>query len=304
MVDDIHTVYNDNLYHSDDLIMNIEIDSRFRLIDMYLHYWGQVRRQDLQNHLAIGSVTASRALKLYTNSYPDNVTYSVQRRAYVWGDQFEANHLPSAEIALNIMAYGLSAQSVSTQRYGPDHLSFSLKLSSNHVGIVTRAMVIGGGISIEYVSNSSGASIKELYPHAIFESNGSWYFRAFDIQDGFRTFRFNRIKSTRDSIDMPDRCISGNPKEDIEWNSEVVLTLGPHSQHPKPQALKLDLGLLDKPVKNLRVNSITAPFILTDLRVDCSKNAKLNPHEYPLQLMNRSELLHLQGMLIAPGFGL
>lgn len=283
--------------------MHSDHEPRFTIIDMYIHYWGRLRRQDLQNHFTVGSVTASRVLKSYSDGYPSNVRYSVSHRAYVWSEFFHPKHLPPSEVALEILANGRASQPVSTRRYGPEEPRFRSPLAPELVGAVTRAMVSQEVVSVSYVSGTSGASNKTLLPHAIFESGGAWYFRAYDWdKEGFRTFRFNRVVSILNNY-LSSGCENTvDVSMDSEWHTPVVLTLGPHSRHPRPQALQLDLGLDGRPVKNIIANSVTAPFLLTDLRVDCSEKAILNPFEYPLQLMNRSEVKSIQSMALAPGF--
>ncbi len=285
--------------------MHSDNELRFAIIDLYLHYWGRLRRQDLQNHLAVGSVTASRILKSYSDNYPSNAHYSVSQRAYVWSESFCPQHLHPAEVALDVLANGRASQPVSTRRYGPEEASFRPPLAPELVGAVTRAMVGGGAVNVSYVSGTSGSSKKTLFPHAILESGGAWYFRAYDWdKQEFRTFRFNRVVSILNNH-LPEDCESdAGASNDSEWHTPVVLTLGPHSRHPRPKALQLDLGLEDRPVKNIIANNVTAPFLLTDLRVDCSEGAKLDPFEYPLQLMNRSEVKLLGSMSFAPGFKL
>lgn len=81
-----------------------------------------------------------------------------------------------------------------------------------------------------------------------------------------------------------------------------MLTLASHTKHPQKDALAMDLGLQDRPVSNITVNRVTAGFVLTDLRVDCSVDASLNPFEYHLQLMNRHELIDVKALKIAPGY--
>ncbi len=132
------------------------------------------------------------------------------------------------------------------------------------------------------------------------QGGSAWYFRAFDtLHDEFRTFRFSRIlglADTEEGVSYPDT------RQDDDWNEFVTLTLAPHNKHPARDALAVDLGLKDRPVSNASVNKAIAGFVLTDLRVDCSKAAVLNPQEYPLQLQNRSELLDIESMKLAPGF--
>lgn len=96
--------------------------------------------------------------------------------------------------------------------------------------------------------------------------------------------------------------LKGTIPEDKEWNTTVVLTLAPHRKHKNPDALKQDLGLRDQPVHNVSVNAVIAPFVLNELRVDCSVTGELNPSQFPLQLLNREELQFIQGMHLTPGF--
>ncbi len=283
--------------------MHNDHELRFAFIDMYLHYWGRLRRQDLQNHLGVGSVTASRVLKRYSDSYPSNMLYSVSHRAYVWSEPFKPAHLPPAEAALDILANGRASRAVKTRRYGLSEPRFRPPLAPDLVGAVTRAMVGEESVNVSYVSGAFGAVSKTVFPHAIWKSGGAWYFRAYDWENkAFRTFRFNRVVSLLKDHLLEDCNNDVSASRDLDWQTPVVLTLGPHARHPRPQGLQLDLGLEERQVKNIIANRVTAPFLLTDLRVDCSEKAELDPFEYPLQLMNRSELLSIQGMTLAPGF--
>ena len=276
--------------------------SRLHIIDLYLQFWGKVRRQDLTKHLDIGLVTASRILKEYAEQYPENLVYSVRERAYVWSSTFTPQQGIAAEHALEILAYGRQSVTLTGKRYGPVNVSFIPSLKASLVEAVTRAMVGRHGVCICYISGTSGASVRTVYPHAVFKSGGIWYFRAYDSKnDGFRSFRFNRVDSTP-SDELHPLTQGAYSEHDHSWNQNVILSLGPHSKHPKPDALRLDLGLVERPVSNLIANEVTAPFILIDLRVDCSIGAEMNPYEYPLQLMNRAELCEIEGMAIAPGF--
>ncbi len=82
----------------------------------------------------------------------------------------------------------------------------------------------------------------------------------------------------------------------------ITLTVGPHPNRDNQDALREDLGLVDKPVKNIQVNEAMAGFVLIDLRVDCTKDGDLNPYEYHLRLLNRHELASVDSLAIAPGF--
>jgi hypothetical protein len=63
-----------------------------------------------------------------------------------------------------------------------------------------------------------------------------------------------------------------------------------------------DLGIKDREIRTLTISEAMLGFVLTNLRVDCSKGHKLDYKAYPLALKNHSELTTISSMLIAPGF--
>ena len=280
--------------------MDNPLKQRLALIDMYLQYWGRVQRKDLSRHFDIGPVTASRALKAYNDHHPKNIEFSVSNRAYVIGKNFESAYETAPETALMMLAYGTESRPLESTLYGPPRtIGFTAPLVSKWVSTVTRAMVSKSGVGICYVSGS-GEKTRTVYPHAIFQGGAAWYFRAYDaLQSEFRTFRFNRIVGLSEVVEP-----ASNPgqESDNDWNAQVNLTLAPHQNHPSRETLAIDLGLKGLPVSNATVNQVIAGFVLTDLRVDCSVSASLDPDEFPLQLQNRSELLDVESMVLAPGF--
>ena len=272
------------------------------IIELKLFYWGSLSREDICKHFNLGKVKASAALKSYAELHPRNMVYSTSDRAYIWTHEFHASTATPAEIALELLASGIFPIKYQGPVFSPEAIGLALNLSPELVGPMTRAMVLGNGINIDYVSGTSGASHKTLYPHSIFKSGGAWYFRAYDAGNRqFRTFRFNRI-SRCEQTTAPEMTDAASSRHDTEWQTPTVLSLGPHPKHPHPEALALDLGLAENSVRNIVTNQIMAPFILTDLRVDCSKDTSLDPYEYPIHLMNRNEVDHLDGMVISPGF--
>lgn len=281
--------------------MSDQYTERFYTIEMYLQYWGKVQRQDLVRHHDIGNVTATRVLGSYADLNPTNLTYSVSDRAYIWTNSFCSSVIVEPETALKLMAYGNFTKHLTHTHLGPDQTSISAKLISETTAAITRSIVSQSTTTFSYTSGTSGATTKSICPHSLFRSGSAWYFRGYDIEKTeYRTYRFNRVSEIFDTQKRTSLTTTGKIN-DREWQQQAVLTLAPHTKHPRPDALKIDLGLENKPVKNITTNAVLAPFILTDLRVDCSENGTLNPLEYPLQLMNRPELSDISGMMIAPG---
>lgn len=284
--------------------MTSQDQQRFRTIDLYLQYWGKFRRQDLNRHHDVGNVTATRIIGRYAGLYPKNIHYSVNQRAYVWTEAFCPALPTPAETALSLMAYSEILREIDQPCYGPEQVLMTPELPIETTAAITRAIIAGSEATFTYTSGTSGSDTKRFMPHAIFRSGGVWYVRGRDMskdKDPFRTYRFNRIgKILSQEITLNDH--QSEVFDDTQWSHPVTLTLAPHTNHPKAEALKLDLGLLDRPVRNISTNAVLAPFVLTDLRADCSKDGVLNPYEYPLRLMNRAELSDIQGMIIAPGY--
>jgi hypothetical protein len=275
--------------------------ARYLIIDTYLLYWGKVQRKDLTAHLGVGNVTATRIFSDYSANNPGALLMDPSAKAYVYTDSFTPITSPTPETVLPLMAYGVEHKQIKTTGFGPPTPSAVLAaLCPEKVSAITRAMVSKMGVKISYSSNTSGPSERTVYPHALFIGGGAWYFRAFDAQSSkYRTFRFSRVKGVGKSEGGPEHSFK---TVDAEWNSEITLTLAPHTKYKWKDALAMDLGLTDKPVSNLTVNKVMAGHVLTDLRVDCSPDASLNPNQYFLQLMNVHELAGVGSLKIAPGY--
>lgn len=278
-----------------------QITKRLALIDQYLHFRGQVCRADLINHFDIGIATASRTLKEYRAKYPDNMAYSVSDRSYVAAKHFMPAYKHDVNRALALITYGLEIREIEGAQFGQvKPAPFSAPLSTDVVSSVTRAMVCGKPIDIEYASGSSGGTKRTILPHSLFQGGGAWYIRAFDaLRSEHRTFRLNRIRSVENG---QGQLTYPRDNLDAEWKKQITLTLAPHPRRENQEALREDLGLIDKLVQNVTTNAVTAGFVLIDLRVDCSPKGSLNPYEYHLRLMNLHELQHVESMKIAPGF--
>lgn len=277
------------------------MNERFEIIEIYLLWKGSVQRSDLSRHFDIGSVTASRVMQAYAEKNPDNMVYSPSRKAYVYSSRFKSTTLQFSDKALSLLAYGTHTRTLDEHTCGPNIApSIAPELKSLVASAVTRSIFLNEGIDIRYISASSGESDRVVFPHAIFKAGNNWYFRAFDrLKHEFRTFRFNRIHDVK-TVTVSQSEFEER-KYDLEWCDEVTLSLAPHPQHPNPEALVFDLGLTDQPVKNVRLNKVTAPFVLQDMHVDCSPKGNMDSQTYYLRLMNHKEFDGEAFMTWAPG---
>jgi len=293
----IYTVYNDARNQIEDLIVN-----KLELVDFLLMFTGKVNRNELMEIADISIATATRTLTQYRETYADNIEYNIGKKRYDATRQFSPAFTHNCISALKAMAYGQRLEPTKLlTTIGPDSIaSIDVSLNTDLVSKICRAIYAGHALKAAYVSSTENYKNRErlILPTAIFESRNNWYVRACDLSDNttyknFKLIRFNDAKTAEFNKEVPD---------DIEWRSKVTLTIGPHIKHPNPEALKLDLGLLDKPVVNLIVSEALAGFVLAELGVDSSANSILNPFHFQYCLLNRYELENLNSLILAPGF--
>lgn len=277
------------------------MEVRIKFIDQLLAFHGQATRADLVRFFGVGTATASRAFSEYRRRYPGNIAYEIADRNYRAASTFIPAFEHDVHSALLLLAYGKDVRNVGAPLWSPPEIEqLTAPLSPESIAPLTRALVAGLASEIEYASASSGVASRQVQPHAIFVAGGAWYLRAYDsIRADFRSFRLSRVISAQAaSVGFPE----GVADMDASWNTAITLTLAPHPYHPNPESLRRDLGLTDKPVKNVSVPQALAGFTLIDLRVDSSTSGCLDPQQYPLRLMNRHELDDVASLKISPGW--
>lgn len=272
-----------------------------KFIDLLLMYRGYLGRSDLTNILGVAPASATRAFADYRKLYPHNIEYDVSKTRYSITNEFESSFAHNISDALDLVLKGrVVLRDVLDIKYS-EVFSKGANLPSNDiVASLTRAYHLNKCVDIDYAASSNDVSRRVFAPHSFFDAGGIWYVRGRNmLKKEFRTYKLCRF--TR--VEASDVKYISNETDD-EWNNEVNLTISPHTKHPHPDALRLDLGLKDKLVINIRTNEVLAGFTLSKMRVDCSKQASLDHNLFNLQLMNRHELTLIKSMVFAPGFKL
>lgn len=278
---------------------DISIEERYKFIDFLLLFKGKLSRSELVKRFNIGEATASRTIASFLDKFPEGVEYLGPRNGYKALHSYEPKFLHNPIYGLEYVAYGQLTQVLGIHSFGTPEYNLVSELDFTVTSTICRGVVNGTDISIEYTSNSSGNKIRQFLAHAIFEAGGFWYFRGFDyLTNEYRTFKFSRVKSAK--------LLSANKKysreRDDEWNRKRAVELIPHPKNPLPDAQLADLGIKDREIRTLTISEAMLGFVLTNLRVDCSKGHKLDYKAYPLALKNYSELTTVSSMVIAPGF--
>ncbi|TOM17335.1 hypothetical protein CGH82_19350 [Vibrio parahaemolyticus] len=282
--------------------MSTSMERNLRCVDFYLAFCGQVSRNDLMEFAQISVATASRTFGEYVRRWPHNLTYKHSEKLYVAKSGYIPVFSHDPQAGLDLIATGLVTRYISSA-LAPANLPVGIApaLDPERVRMLTSAACRSSAVTVQYLSLSSGASERLLAPTHFFNSLGNWYCRAFDFSAGesgeFRVFRLSRFKHVVNVVQIPSPL-----PVDSEWLTEVVLTLVPHPNHHQPEAIRLDLGLENKPVLNLRISAALAGYFLQEWRVDCSVEAVLPAAQFPLHLANHYELATLASMCLAPGF--
>ncbi|UYM17637.1 helix-turn-helix transcriptional regulator [Endozoicomonas euniceicola] len=277
------------------------LSERYRFIDFLLLFKGRLTRAELVKRFAIGEATASRTIASYIDSHPDLIELQSNKKGYYAKNGFTPEYSHSALAGLKYIASGELTKKIDVDCYGIKAHHLHRVLDAKIVAAITRAIVNRYIAAIEYLSTTSGRKTRSVTPHAIFESSGSWYFRAYDsFSREFRTFKFSRL------VSVIDLSAAENPKhsksKDAAWHQMRLVRLIPHPKNPNPDTQAFDPGEKNAEVKELMVSEACLGFVLTDLRVDCSKYHRLSFYEYPLALQNRDELEDIKSMELSPGF--
>ncbi|MBE0507397.1 MAG: WYL domain-containing protein [Marinospirillum sp.] len=271
-------------------------------IDFLARFRGFVTRQDLVDRFQIALSNATRDLTLYRDLVPENLEYSTSDKSYRRTPRFAPLFTYDHEHTLQALAQG--------QARGFDPFEQTVVVESARnlnepdleiLSQLSRAIYSGYAVEIKYVSASSGAGHRVIIPHALANTGLRWHLRAFCREkQEFRDFVLTRFLSV--SQQTSDVAEHEKPKADTEWQQQVELELIPHPKAAHKQAIELDYGLASGEHLTLEVRAALVGYLLRRWGVDASEGACLSPEAYQLYLSNRSTLLSVSSMALAPGF--
>ncbi len=276
-------------------------ESRLKLIDLLLEFVGFTQRKDIVSHFDVGTATASRDIKLYEERFPGNAHYNNRSRRYERLSTFKCAFNHELNDSLVYLTSNKCLVSHKNPGFGGNYVwSLPHGMQPSPVATVARAIASKEVVNLEYASLTSGSGSRLYAPHVLLSNGIYWYVRGFDRKScKYRNFRLSRISSATQTNQkaLPEESL----KNDMEWNTSITLTIAPHPKHKNEQALRMDLGLTDKPVLNFNVPSAAAGFVLSAMRVDCSPYADMDHNQFPYRCVNLHELERVESLLIAPG---
>ena len=276
---------------------------RIAHIDFTLLFKGEAIRADLVDRFSIAATQATKDFSLYRKLAPSNITYDQKLKLHKRGEQFCPLFEYDVVRTLATISQGYGDGFTGKIRpslacEAPFHLN---KPNLLIVAKISEAIHKGKVLNINYVSLSSGETMREIVPHTLVDNGLRWHVRGFDRKhEEFRDFVLTRIKEA-DVLENAILVAAELESQDRQWNRFVELELVPHPHIKHREAIELDYGMIDGVIK-VDIRAATAGYLLRLWNVDCSENASLATSQCQLALQNRAALYGVHNLAIAPGY--
>lgn len=276
---------------------------RLAYIDFKLYFTGMVTRSEIVSHFELGLAAATRDLKFYKESAPENMAYDNVEKKYLITTKFKPLFKHDARRTLIKLANNISDgfDSIGDTSFPIESPSTLNVPDINILAKLSQAIINLKPISVVYTSLSSGSGVRELMPHSIVDNGLRWHLRAYDRKSkSFRDFVLTRI--TNVTILAQTFPPEEGQSEDHQWMRVVPLQIVPHPNNVEhPTAIKLDFGM-KKGMLEVNVRAAMAGYLLRRWNVDCSEKATLSGLEYQLYLQNNKTLYGAENLALAPGY--
>jgi hypothetical protein len=275
---------------------------RLYYIEVKAFFCGDLTRSDIERRFGVGSAASARDLSSYRQLAPHNLVYDAASRNYKPSPRFVAVFKHSADRVLAWFrdGYGDSLDLKIRRTVPCESATDLVKPDLETLAVLTRAISGHKQVKVEYLSLTSGASIKTISPLALADTGQRWHLRAYDCErDRFADFSITRIAKAK-PIDQ-DIPLSQRLDADIQWTRVVRLELIPHPGIKHPEAIASDYQMKNR----MLVLDIRAPLVGYALRrwaVDCTVDQSLDPNQHHLCLKNLKTLYGVESAKLAPGY--
>lgn len=271
------------------------VEQRLEFIEFRLFWEGHVNRSDVMTQFGLSVNQASSDLNRYIGLAPHNMDYDRSLRTYVRQPGFK----PVFD-KLDAGRYLAQLRSVADGILDQDDCWIaglpaydSAPTPARGVAPATLRSVVDAirrseAIEVQYQSLSSPQPRwRWIAPHAIGFDGFRWHARAFCLTDEvFKDFLLSRILELRGSRESEVRAA-----DDLDWNIEITLEIGPHPALSDTQALviALDYGMRGGKAK-IKVRRALLYYALKRLGLDTAPEARA-PKDQQIVLINRDEII-------------
>lgn len=264
--------------------------NRLRYMEFLIWFRGYVSRKDLMDRYKIAEAAATKDFKLYSDAYPENLTYDVRAKRYMLPEKFYPAFNHDSRAALSALA-GIGSH----RPYMRPPLIESDVVRGVHrlnepdiVAALTRAISLNSLIRCVYSSVGSGTKERQLAPRALATDGDRWHIRAFAPEKGeFRDYTLSRFQ--RVCLDGAGTAKVFDDEVDESWATMIPIKLIAHPNADHPDSIeasyKIHDGLLE-----LEVRCALLGYFLRRWRIDVTDEAVMNPASLQLRLANVDEV--------------
>lgn len=277
--------------------------TRLKYIEFRAYFFGAVGRKDLVKKFGIAIAAATRDFTLYNKLAPKNLVYNPSRKQYEIGEQVKLLFEYSEELIFSILSEGFKAQLeariVEMKNYSTIP-KICRSIPRSLLATITRSIYLNQVVKIEYTSQSSGKTTREVIPHSLIDDDFQKHIRAFDrSRNKFLDFNVTRISSAQ-ICEYNEVQEHEKQEYDTEWNQIVTLKVVPHPKEKHTETIEYDYGMANGEL-SVKIRAAEAGYFLRRWSIDSSINGILSQGAYHLHLKNAEELQDVSSLYIAPG---
>ena len=271
------------------------VEQRLEFIEFRLFWEGHVNRSDVMTQFGLSVNQASSDLSRYIGLAPHNMDYDRSLRTYVRQPGFKPvfDKLDAGRYLaqLRSVADGILDQDDCWIAGLPAYAS--APTPARGVAPATLRSVVDAirrseAIEVQYQSLSRPQPRwRWIAPHAIGFDGFRWHARAFCLTDEvFKDFLLSRILELRGSRESEVRAA-----DDLDWNIEITVEIGPHPalSDTQAQVIALDYGMRGGKAK-IKVRRALLYYTLRRLGLDTAPEARA-PKDQQIVLINRDEII-------------
>lgn len=266
------------------------VEQRLEFIEFRLFWEGHVNRGDITELFGVSVNQASTDLNRYLGLAPENMNYDKSAKTYTRSASFNPLFLkPDASqylTQIRSIADGILVVEDSWLGQVPPFEMAPTPIRGvdpRRLRSVVAAIRRNESIEVKYQSLSKPeAQWRWIAPHALGFDGFRWHVRAWSPETAsFRDFLLSRILETRGTKQSEVSC-----GEDVDWNTEVTLEIGPHPDlsASQQQVVALDYGMRGGLAK-IKVRKALLYYALKRLGLDTSPSAR-RPQDQQIVLIN------------------
>lgn len=270
-----------------------QIDHRRGFIEHRLFWRGRLRLADLVETFGISRTQASLDINAYIAEFPGHLDYDKSEKHYVPGPGFTPHYTaldPGAHLDRLLAIRRGADVALANWDMPPPAIHAppvpARGMQNTILRDVLRAIEDGRELTILYQSMSAPEpASRQIAPHALCHDGFRWHARALCLRDAtFKDFLISRIIET-----TLGPKIALDPANDLDWNTEVTLTIAPHPglSATQAKAVALDYGM-DNGTTKLSVRKSMLYYTLSRLGLDTDPGTK-RAQDQQIVLISRSD---------------